>query len=409
MPKPDKSSIEYWILNDTDFPTKIRHKMKVRAYSANSTQELKTQLKEILQNEFRPTLAIAFASLTLDLNQISHLFNQMDIDVLGYSTAGEINNDEIHDGVVCGLLFDIGRDCYQIYMEEYLGKTPFEACHRLGIKASECFPCPALIVGSGGVAVDAEQIVFGIKAGVGREVPIFGGLAADDLRFEYTIAFTRYSSTQNGIVALVIDNEKIEVSGLATSGWQGVGMENVVTKAEGNVVYTINNEPALDAFIKYFGYFDNSEVKGKSISSISAQYPLQIMREDGSTILRSPLIGSEVERTLILAGGVRQGDKFRFSISPGFEVIDQTIEEFGELHRSIGQVEGLILFSCKGRHAALGPLIEDEIKGIFNYWKKPMAGFFTYGEIGPTQSGVCEFHNETCSLVLLRERSGEGA
>jgi hypothetical protein len=115
-------------------------------------------------------------------------------------------------------------------------------------------------------------------------------------------------------------------------------------------------------------------------------------------------VGDREAGTLVLAGGVRNGDKFRFSIAPGFEVIDQTVEEFGEWKRSAPNADALILFSCKGRHAALGPLIEDEVKGIYDFWKKPMIGFFTYGEIGPSKNGRCEFHNETCSLVVIHER-----
>lgn len=378
--------------------------MDVREFLASSAKELEDFVSNLALDGFKPNLAIAFTSTVLDLEEMSGLFNRLEIDVIGYSTAGEIYDGALYDGVTCGLLFSLDQSHYRIFSSEYAEIGAFEAGREIGSAACGAFESPALIIGSGGISVDAEQLVSGLKAGLGGEAPIFGGLAADDLRLETTFIFTREKVTSNGVMALVLDNNIIEVVGLATSGWQGVGMENVVTKAEGNVIYTINDEPALDAFIKYFGYFDNSEVKGKIISTISAQYPLQIMRDDGSTILRSPLIGSEEERTLILAGGVRQGDRFKFSISPGFEVIDQTIEEFGDLYKEVGDVDALVLFSCKGRHAALGPLLEDEISGIYKFWRKPMTGFFTYGEIGPTKKGICEFHNETCSLVLLRER-----
>jgi hypothetical protein len=116
------------------------------------------------------------------------------------------------------------------------------------------------------------------------------------------------------------------------------------------------------------------------------------------------LVGSEEEKTLILAGGVKQGDKFRFSISPGFEVIDQTIQEFGHLQYEEPKTDLIVLFSCKGRHAAIGPLIEDEIVGINNYWDAPLIGFFSYGEFGNVKNGKSDFHNETCSLVLIREQ-----
>lgn len=110
------------------------------------------------------------------------------------------------------------------------------------------------------------------------------------------------------------------------------------------------------------------------------------------------------ERTLILAGGVKEGDQFRFSISPGFEVIDQTLAEFGKFNQKTDQADAMLLISCKGRHAAFGPMLEDEVKGISDFWKAPMIGFMSYGEIGPNENGTCEFHNETCSLVTFKEK-----
>jgi hypothetical protein len=378
--------------------------MTVKSFKASSVEALENQLSQLCADGFTPTVAIAFSSLIFDFQGVSSIFKKHGIDVFGCSTAGEILDDEVYDHVTVGLLLDIDPQCFSIYFSEYGGKGVFQTGKEAGMLAREKFANPALIVGSGGVAIDAEQIVFGLQAGAGPDVPIYGGLAADDLTFVATSVFDKNKVTDNGMVVLILDADKIEVKGMATSGWEGVGMENIITKAEGNVVYAINDEPALDVFIKYFGYFDNSEVKGKTLSTISAQYPLQIIREDGTTVLRSPLMGDDHTRTLTLAGGVREGDRFRFSIIPGFEVIDQTIEDFSRLRKEAEDADALILFSCKGRHAALGPLIEDEVKGIYNFWKKPMAGFFTYGEIGPTPNGTCEFHNETCSLVLLKEK-----
>lgn len=378
--------------------------MQIKTFKANSVSEIQGQIKSVYSEKFQPNLAIVFCSVHFDIEEVSKLFNEMGIEAVGASTAGEILNDTMYEGIVTGLLLEVDRSTYKIFNQEYEGCNPFSACKRAGEMILSHFTNPAIIVMSGGVSIDAEQIVFGLKAGVKEETPIFGGLAADDLQLKETFAFTHKGVTSNGVVLLAFDNDKIELRGMATSGWEGVGTENVITHAEGNMVYSINGEPAVNAFIKYFGYFNNVETEVK-VSEISAQYPLQIMREDGTAILRAPLMSIEDSGALMLAGGVRNGDRFKFSIAPGFEVIDKTIEEFDEWRQEVEKADALILFSCKGRHAALGPLIEDEITGIYNFWKKPMVGFFTYGEIGNLKNGDCDFHNETCSLVVLRERS----
>lgn len=377
--------------------------MEVRTFIAKSVSAVSGEIAALSIGGFQPKLAIVFCPVNFDLPELSGLFRQHGIDMVGASTAGEILNDSVYQGVLTGFLLDISKDSYGIFMADYDGKYPFDACKAAGEFAANRFENPAILVMSGGVSIDAEQIVSGLKAGVRQEIPIFGGLAADDLQLKTTYAISHAGVTPNGVVILAIDNDKIELKGLATSGWQGVGMENTITHAEGNIVYTINDEPAINAFIKYFGYFENANGDDE-VLDISAQYPLQIMQPDGSAVLRAPLMSLKENGALVLAGGVRNGDKFRFSIAPGFEVIDQTIDEFSDWKKHAGEADALILFSCKGRHAALGPLIEDEIKGIYDFWKKPMIGFFTYGEIGHSKNGLCEFHNETCSLVTIKER-----
>ena len=70
----------------------------------------------------------------------------------------------------------------------------------------------------------------------------------------------------------------------------------------------------------------------------------------------------------------------------------------------MGNNLALLSTAVQGGIAAYEPMIEDEIEGIYNHWNAPMVGFFTYGEIGNTHSNPCQFHNETCSLIVLKER-----
>jgi len=68
--------------------------------------------------------------------------------------------------------------------------------------------------------------------------------------------FTNGKSSSNGVVAFVLDGDRIELGGIATSGWIGIGAEKRITKASGNVVYTIDNESALEVYKKYLNITD---------------------------------------------------------------------------------------------------------------------------------------------------------
>jgi hypothetical protein len=378
--------------------------MQTKSISANSVAELKVQLNELINESFQPNLAIIFASIKHDLSSLSKIFDEKNIDLFGLSSAGEIVDKEVMEFGIVGLILEVNPDFYRVKMVDNSFDSLFETGKVAGDFSKKAFENPALMVGSGGLTVDVEQVVYGLKSVLGGSVPMFGGLAGDDWTLEQTYAFTRKKVTDNGIITLTFDSDKIEMQGLAVCGWEAIGKTNVITKADGNVVYSINDEPALDVFLRYFGYLESNEVNTEKLDNASAQYPMQVFRKDGTSVLRSPMKSNLEDKSILMAGNVSEGAEFRFSVAPGFQVIDQTIDEFGALKKDFPEADALILFSCKGRHASLGPMIEDEVEGIFDYWSKPMIGFFSYGEIGNVKGGTCDFHNETCSLVLLKEK-----
>ena len=377
--------------------------MKSKSFSCASNEQLQTELAKHINDDFAPTLAIVFSSVKQDLEQIRTTFVEENIDLIGCTTAGEIVDTQLHENAMAVLLLDINRAYYKIKISEYEGGRVFDAAQRLGEFITASFDNPGVFIMSGGLGIDAESVVEGINSKLDKKISIYGGLAGDDLEMVQTFAFTKDIVTNNGVAVLVIDTDKIGIEGLAISGWQPIGTVNEITRIEGNVVYEINNEPAYDVFSRYFGITELDSPYDQLIN-IQTNYPFQILRDNEQTILRSPLLVDAKERTITLAARVAEGTKFRFSTSPGFEVIEETIDHYGQFSKSVPETDALILFSCKGRHGAFGPMIEDEIAGIYNLWKKPLIGFLTYGEFGNIGNGGCEFHNETCVLVLLKEK-----
>jgi hypothetical protein len=377
--------------------------MKVESFYSQDPSVLEGKMIDFFKGGFRPTLGFVFCSPVQDFKEIGQIFNRFGVDLLGCTTAGEIMNDELYDASISVMLMEMKRENFKTIMVKNT-EGVVETARRVRDFAENAFEHPAIITCSGGVLNDGELIVEGLTQYSNKEIPIFGGLAGDDLNIVNTYAFNHETSTKNGIGAIVFNADNVEIKGLATSGWRALGTYHTVTKAEGNVIHSINDVPALDFFIRFFGEHENADVKGKAISTISAQYPFQIKRSDDYSVLRSPIYGDELKRTLTLVGSIKQGDQFRFSISPGLEVIETTVGEFSSFSQEVPEADALLLFSCKGRHAALGPFIEDEIKGIYDHWQKPMVGFLSYGEIGNVRNGACEFHNETCSLVIIKEK-----
>src|SRR5690606_37581813 len=157
----------------------------------------------------------------------------------------------------------------------------------------------------------------------------------DDLTMKASYVFSNHYESSTGLITLVLDNDKVEITGLATSGWDNIGVEKTITKSEGNVVFTIDNEPAVDVFVKFFQFTDSIYNRSEIVAMNFAQYPLQLKKENGNIVLRSPLMVDFDKKALIFAGGIPQGSRVQFSVPPGFDLIDKTRDCMTELKNTI--------------------------------------------------------------------------
>ncbi len=394
--------------------------MQAKSIKGKSTEEIKAALTETMDGNFKPTLAIVFISVKQDREAISKLLDQKGIQIFGATTAGEFIDGNIEAGSIVMLLLDMNPAYFKLEFLETSPETALESANKLGVAGKETFTNPALIIATGGVFIDGDQIIEGIIQGFGktassahREVTIFGGMAGDDLLAEKPLVFTNGKSTDNAIVALIIDEDKIDVRGIATCGWNAIGTTKTVTKSEGNIVYTIDDKPALDMLMKYLGVEVKTD-ENKEIVTFqnSWYYPLQLERENGDSVIRATRFANREDRSLICTGSVPQGSKIKFSMPPDFDSIETVVAECESIKDNAQQqADALIMFSCVSRHLSFGSLMKEEIEQVQKVWDAPMAGFFTYGEYGKSLSAVQagkigkhEFHNNACCVVALKEK-----
>lgn len=375
--------------------------MIVKTIKGKTLQEIEIQLDRLINNGYKPNLSILFCSISQDLKRIMSLFQNHNIDIFGSTTAGEIFNGEILENSIACMLFDINKDYYKIYFAENKNKESYEIAKEAAIYAKEKYRNPSILIASGGLMNDGDQIICGLNSENKKLFPTFGCLAADDFNMKSTFAFTNSQITDNGIVCLIFNNDKISVSGIAASGWRPIGLQKTITKSKGNIVFTIDDEPALDLFLKLFDLSKNL-ADTDIIKTIGVQYPLQVIK-NGYSVIRAPIMGDAKNRALIFAGAIPKGSKVKFSVPPSFEVIDETISEISKLKDASPEADALILFSCKARHLAFGPLMEEEITGIKKIWNSQLVGIFSYGEFGKVTNGNYDFYNETATLVVLKE------
>lgn len=385
--------------------------MKAKSIKGNSTEEIKTMLNESIADGYLPTLAIVFISIKQDRKAVTDLLQQKGIDILGATSCGEFINGHQSEGEIVVLLLDISKDYYSILFEEIGESSINDAVTKLANNALQKFKNSGLIICSTGMTAkgeyfDGETFVRSLENKFGQDKIFFGGMAGDDWTFSGTYVFNNQQETDLGMVALVIDMDKVSLNGMAITGWKPMGISRKVTKSKGTLLYTIDDKPAIEMYFKYLGQTEKLDDKDFNMfKELSIHYPLIVKRESGETVLRSPMSIDHSENALVMESEMKEGTEFWFTVPPDFDIAEEIIDQAKQLKKeNMGEADALLIFSCAGRPPVLGPLVTIENDGLADVWQTPMAGFFTYGEYGRAKNGKQEFHSGACCWVALKEK-----
>lgn len=384
--------------------------MTAKSINGKSPEEIQTALQQSMSDGFKPTLAIVFISVKQDRKSLCKLFGEENIDVFGATSCGEFIDGHQSEGEAGILLLDISRDYYTILLEETSGNSLEVAASQIAREAKLTFKNPTFLLTCTGMNGKAEYfdgtgLVNFLVRELGNDSIFFGGMAGDDWTFKGSYIFTNDRETGDGVAVLVFDGDKITLNGMAIHGWKPLGIPRKFTKSNGTRVYTIDDKPAVEMYLKYLGVSNKTwEEKFDMFKEVSIHYPFIGTREDGESVILSPMSIEADEGALVMDTEVKEGSVFYFTTPPDFEISEEIISEAATLkNEKEMQPDALVIFSCAGRPPVLGPLTTRENDGLAELWQVPMAGFYTYGEFGRTKGGKQHFHSGVCCWVALKE------
>ena len=232
---------------------------------------------------------------------------------------------------------------------------------------------------------------------------ITGGLAGDGARFERTLVMANAAPKEQQVLALGFYGKDLHISSGCFAGWSEFGAERIITKSTNNVVYEINNEPALKLYKRYLG---DEEAKGLPGSGL--RFPLSIRKDkDTDPIIRTVLAVDEEEQSLTFAGDVPEGCLAKLMKTNVDELIDgSTSAAEAILQTNDKDALGLVV-SCIGRKLVMKDLTDEELEAIEETVGENvhLSGFYSYGEIAPFSSETldCKLHNQTMTLTVIYE------
>ncbi|MEW6515689.1 MAG: FIST N-terminal domain-containing protein [candidate division FCPU426 bacterium] len=352
-----------------------------------------------------PELLLVFASRTFEsshlLSELRSLFPHCPL--AGCSTAGEIYSDGPDEESLA--VIALGQVKATTALGGFIGSDGYAAGRELGqqLQGAEAQLVPLL---SDGLVGDGAAVIRGVRESLLPQVPIFGGAAGDDSRFQRTEIFMGAERHSGRAAAVGLSGDFVFGLGVR-HGWEPVGLPVRVTKSHGNRLLEMNGVPAIRLYQEYFGEY-TERMRTQPLARLAICYPLGLPVQSSSEyLLRAPL-SVEQDGSIRLTAEIPEGAHVRLMIGSVDSALKAariaTLEALSQMKGRPPRIA--VVFSGMARRSLFGPKSREEIQLIQNILgpSVPVAGFYGYGEFAPlegTDACAACFHNETMAILLL--------
>jgi hypothetical protein len=323
--------------------------------------------------------------------------------IIGCTTAGEIFGQYIYDQSLIVAIAKFEKTTIKTFKSPITSAAnSFEAGEKIAKKLFND-QLRAIFVLSEGINVNGTELVAGLNT-VGKEdVVVTGGLGADGNRFKETWSIFDGKLEKNVVVAVGFYGDHIRVGHGSKGGWDIFGPERRITRSKNNILYELDNKPALKLYKEYLGD------RAAGLPATGMLFPLAIRKDaqDKRQLVRTILGIDETKQALIFAGDMPVG-YFAQLMRANFDRLITGASDAGQLAAAnIGkETEALaIAISCFGRRLVLGERTEEETESSLNIMPQStqQIGFYSYGELSPYTTFACDLHNQTMTITTLYE------
>ncbi|KGO79174.1 histidine kinase [Flavobacterium beibuense F44-8] len=319
------------------------------------------------------------------------------------STSGEIAGTNVLDKSVTVTAIEFEKSSFVIKRANILdynkdaaelGKILYDEMPKDNLKH--------LFVLSEGSFVNGSSLIAGLEDDLYKNVCITGGMCGDDARFEKTLASYKQNPKEGEVILMGFYGDTLDISFASVGGWQPFGPERLITKSNGNVLYEIDGQPALDLYKKYLGD------KAVQLPQASLLYPLNVtIPGKEKPVVRTILNIDNDKQSMILAGDAPEKSHVQLMMA----TVDAIAEGASKaalyaMHNRKSMPQLALLISCVGRKLVMNQRVEEEIEQVKEMVgdNTTITGFYSYGEMAPfVNTTSCELHNQTMTLTLISE------
>ncbi len=218
--------------------------------------------------------------------------------IIGCSTAGEIFGQTIRDDSIAVSIVKFDKTTIEISSASiHDSQKSLTAGESIASQLNK-EKLTAIFVLSDGLCVNGTDLVKGLNNIVDENVTITGGLAGDGSDFNRTWVICRGEIVSNYIVAVGFYGDALQVAHASQGGWDSFGPERLITRSENNVLYELDNRPALTLYKEYLGE------RAEGLPATGLLFPVAIRKnsDDERRLVRTILAVDEEAQSLTFAG-----------------------------------------------------------------------------------------------------------
>jgi hypothetical protein len=360
--------------------------------------------KALNATSINPQVCLLFGSrLTIEANpeyyqSLKTIYPNTEVIIT--STAGNIIDEYLVDDTIIATAIEFEKTKIKTGVFGFNQTTD----KLLGEKVANYFNAPDLcnILIFSCMGINAGNLLYGINSVLKGSVTVSGGVAGDDTRFEKTLVGLNNHLSDSQLVAVAMYGTDLKVGHGTKGGWDTFGPRRKVTKSHGNVLFEIDNKPALDLYKEYLGE------KSSELPAAALLFPFAIINPETKELIVRGVQNVDAEKkSLILYADINEGETIQLMRCDFDNVIEGAVNAAKETFDSIKTPPQLaILISCVARRMALGQLTEEELSVTKKTYgeKTTLCGFYSYTELSPLMGdNACHLHNQTMTITTFIE------
>lgn len=356
----------------------------------------------------KPSFCFAFCSGSLDAkNFLQGLQSSIgtEVMIIGGSTIGIISNDFLsYSGFPCGALVvetdemeclcatagNINNDEYMAgnILGQKLNCTDYSKIMILlydSIKqVSENMNPPVMNA--------SPPLISGITDALKAQVPLFGAGVLSDYTFNHTNQFYNSNVVQQSAVGMILGGDFNVYSKIMHGCTPKDGIYHTITRAEGSIIYEIDNRPIVESINEMYGNEEWQNQKPVKRLTLGVYHGEKFCDFNEAYFVNRLIMGILPDKSgiMLFEPDLENGAEILFMLRDNEKMITSAKNNTVEIVKQIVHDDQVPLFGlyidCAGRTTLWSQTLSEEaaeVQQVLNQYNIPFLGFYSGVEIAP--------------------------